>query len=329
MASFARLRGSGFAVAAVLAMGALPFSAVAASTTPHTFGATSYSFVNQAHRICLDAATQTDNANGGKVQLWSCNGGADEQWYFKSVGSGWGELVNRAHGLCLDASAQADGNNGDVVQVWKCLGDTNQLWKNTHFNQPWAILGGTLENQAAVDIQTGTLCLDAAAQSDGSNGDKVQLWNCLDDTNQIWDSTTSAVNLDASKCLDAAAQTDGSNGGKVQIWSCIGDLNQQWVFEPMDGEYELVNMAHRLCLDAAAQTDGTNGGKVQLWKCEGNADQLWAHGNNFTLRNHSHGLCLDAAAQTDTKNGGKVQLYVCGVSGESNQAWSWPGSEIG
>ncbi len=256
-------------------------------------------FVNQAHGQCLDAAAQTDASNGGKIQLWSCLNGTNQNWVRQG-----NELVNQAHGLCLDAAAQTDGNNGGAVQLWSCVNDANQQWIQ---------YGTELVNQAH------SLCLDAAAQTDGNNGGTVELWSCWGGANQNWVTPQhdEILNQAHGLCLDAAAQTDGNYGGIVQMWSCVNDSNQQWVLN----NNELVNQAHGLCLDAAAQTDGNNGGTVELWPCWGGANQQWVRSGG-ELVNQAHGLCLDAAAQNDGNNGGTVQLWSCW--GGTNQQWLGP-----
>jgi Ricin-type beta-trefoil lectin domain len=131
------------------------------------------------------------------------------------------------------------------------------------------------------------LCLDAAAQADGSNGDGVQLWSCNAQVQQQWylranpSGGVEFVNGAHSLCLDANAQGDGSNGDRVQLWSCWGGPNQSWIWRgglPFDNTtaFELQNLAHGLCLDANAQGDGSNGDTVMLWSCWGGLNQYWA-----------------------------------------------------
>jgi len=83
---------------------------------------------------CLDADLGTFG-NGGKVQVWDCWGGANQQWvvdqdHCTNPGDGFNycELRNQQNpSMCLDADANFIGNGG-VVQIWQCLGTTNQLW---------------------------------------------------------------------------------------------------------------------------------------------------------------------------------------------------------
>ena len=58
------------------------------------------------------------------MQLWTCNGGANQSWTAQSDGT----LRNPQSGKCLDVS----GNNpadGTVVHLWTCIANAaNQKW---------------------------------------------------------------------------------------------------------------------------------------------------------------------------------------------------------
>ncbi|WP_170208823.1 RICIN domain-containing protein [Micromonospora pisi] len=126
-------------------------------------------------------------------------------------------------------------------------------------------------------------CLDADIATIGSNGTKIQLWDCLGATSQMWWATYTATgngfwtfqNASSGRCLDADRNTPG-NGGKVQLWDCqAGAAAQAW-WEYGNG-VQLYNGFSGRCLDADAATSGGNGTKVQIWNCEANAPagQSW------------------------------------------------------
>src|ERR1700710_1862151 len=56
---------------------------------------------------CLDV-TSGSSANGARVQLWTCNGGAAQQWSAEADGS------IRALGKCLDVAAAGTANGAKV-----------------------------------------------------------------------------------------------------------------------------------------------------------------------------------------------------------------------
>lgn len=139
----------------------------APAPTPIPSGNVGYRLVNGQSGLCLDSDTATEHTNGGKVQVWSCNGGTDSSWHW--VGS---ELVNEASGLCLDAASETVNQNGGKVQVWQCYNSANQQWY---------VSGNKLVNRSSGK------CLDAASATVSQNGGAVQVWQCFSaNTNQNW-----------------------------------------------------------------------------------------------------------------------------------------------
>ena len=93
---------------------------------------------NGTRGLCLDAvndATHSAANNGDPVQLWSCNGGAQQQWkatyWSNAFGYNFYELTNLYSGLVLDARNDATWNpekDGDPVQLWSWQNYGNQGW---------------------------------------------------------------------------------------------------------------------------------------------------------------------------------------------------------
>jgi hypothetical protein len=90
-------------------------------------------FTIQALGRCLDvdmgyAESWTHQNN---VQLFTCNGGRNQQFTLQSKGNGWFLIRSMLDGRCLDIDLNV--NNGwryeRNVQLWECSGDPNQLWK--------------------------------------------------------------------------------------------------------------------------------------------------------------------------------------------------------
>ncbi|MCE6998717.1 ThuA domain-containing protein [Saccharothrix sp. S26] len=109
---------------------------------------------------CVDVSGGS-TADGARIQLWSCNGGANQRWTVNGT-------TLRAFDKCLDASGTA---NGAAVRLWTCNGGGGQNWT--------AGANGSL-----VNTQSGK-CLDA---NGGSSADGTQLiiWTCHGGTNQRW-----------------------------------------------------------------------------------------------------------------------------------------------
>ncbi|MFF7159407.1 ricin-type beta-trefoil lectin domain protein [Streptomyces sp. NPDC008139] len=116
---------------------------------------------------CLDVPNST-TAAGTQVEIWSCNGGANQIWTHSasnqlSVYSGSGQM-------CLDANDNQT-TAGTKVVVWGCNGQVNQQWV---LNSNGTITG----------VQSG-LCLDVAGAST-ANGALADLWPCNGQSNQQW-----------------------------------------------------------------------------------------------------------------------------------------------
>jgi alpha-galactosidase len=110
---------------------------------------------------CLDVPNHA-TAAGTTVDIWDCNGGANQRWTVS------GQTV-QALGKCLDAPTNATA--GTKVQIWDCSGAANQRW-NLNAN-------GTISN-----AQFG-LCLDVSGSAT-ANGSPVILWTCTAAANQRW-----------------------------------------------------------------------------------------------------------------------------------------------
>ncbi|WP_426505211.1 RICIN domain-containing protein [Dactylosporangium sp. McL0621] len=113
---------------------------------------------------CLDVPNQSQT-NGTQVEIWDCNGGANQQWTQLSNG-GLRVYSNK----CLDVLNNAT-TTGAPVAIWDCNGGANQQWT---VRSDGTILG----------VQSG-LCLDVTGQGT-ANGTLVELWTCNAGANQRW-----------------------------------------------------------------------------------------------------------------------------------------------
>jgi hypothetical protein len=111
---------------------------------------------------CIDDNGQS-TANGSKIQLWTCNGGANQQWTVESDGT------LQVYGKCLDITG-ANYTNGTLTELWQCNGGANQQWQAQN---------GELVNPASGK------CLDDPG-SNTANGTQLDLWTCTGGANQQW-----------------------------------------------------------------------------------------------------------------------------------------------
>ncbi len=113
---------------------------------------------------CLDVPGQS-TANGTLLQIWDCNGGANQQWSALSNG----ELQVYGN-KCLDVPNHATAA-GTRVEIWDCNGGANQQW--------------TLNSDGSVVGRESGLCLDVTGAGT-ANGTAVEIWTCNGGSNQKW-----------------------------------------------------------------------------------------------------------------------------------------------
>ncbi|WP_063775169.1 ricin-type beta-trefoil lectin domain protein [Streptacidiphilus anmyonensis] len=127
------------------------------------------SVVGAQSQRCLDVANQSVSAGAG-VDVWDCNGGANQKWSLSADGS----IEGTQSGLCLDVANQST-SPGATVDMWPCNGGANQKW--------------TVQSDGSIVGRQSGLCLDVAGQATG-NGTGVDLWTCDGAGNQRWSLTT-------------------------------------------------------------------------------------------------------------------------------------------
>ncbi|MET8132947.1 alpha-galactosidase [Streptomyces sp. NPDC005251] len=139
------------------------------STGSATSTGSTHALVGASSGRCLEAF-DNQTAPGTKIEIWDCNGGANQ----KATLTAAGELRLYGGTQCLDATGAAT-TAGTKVELWTCNGGTNQQWR---LNADGTITG----------VQSG-LCLDVTGgdQPAGNvNGTQLELWDCNGGANQQW-----------------------------------------------------------------------------------------------------------------------------------------------
>jgi hypothetical protein len=103
------------------------------SLQPYAVEGTSTIFTIQALGRCLDIdmGFVEDWTHQTNVQLYSCNGGINQQFRLQPVGGGWFTIVSAMDGRCLDIDLNT-GNGWRYernVQLWTCNNGSNQRWR--------------------------------------------------------------------------------------------------------------------------------------------------------------------------------------------------------
>ena len=276
-----------------------------APSRPPTVGIDRSRLIRASTGRCLDAHGPTAGQNGGRVQVWSCNGQPQQLWTALPNGV----LRNEAGGLCLEVNGTEIQHNGALARLWAC---------NTSPQQHWTVV----PSNKTIKISSG-LCLDANSREQFTDGGRVDIHGCNGGLQQQWTfvapdilARESSIRTGAGLCLDVHAPEVAINGGHVQVWACNNQSQQRWTYNQTT---RAVQLASGRCLDADLKQMTTKGGRVQIWACNGQAQQQWEPQPNGALRNGG-GLCIDAHAPTQTINGGAVQLWAC--NGQQQQRFA-------
>ncbi|MEV7230401.1 MULTISPECIES: family 16 glycosylhydrolase [Polymorphospora] len=112
---------------------------------------------------CIDVPGG-NSVDGARLQLWTCNGTAAQQW----TAPGDGTL--RALGKCMDV-AWGSSANGAAIQLANCSGNPAQQFVLS--------AAGDLVNPQA------NKCVDVSAWN-SADGTPLQLWECNGGANQKW-----------------------------------------------------------------------------------------------------------------------------------------------
>ena len=103
-------------------------------------------------------------ADRTKVDLYSCNSTAAQNWAVRSDGT------LRINGKCMDIT-KASTANGAKIEIFTCNGGWNQVWRPA-------------SNKELVNPHSGK-CLDDPGYST-TNGVQLEIWTCNGGSNQRW-----------------------------------------------------------------------------------------------------------------------------------------------
>jgi beta-glucosidase len=280
------------AVTAVDGNGAQATTSFTWTVEPSTAGIAATPLVGY-EGLCLDVASDS-NADGSKVDVYTCNGTNGQQWTAEPNGT------VQADGKCLDVVGGGTAN-GTLVDLYTCNGTGAQDW--------------VPQSDGALLNPQSNACLDDTGY--GGSGTQVQIWSCGGTGNQDWTSAAAAtgtVTGIAGLCLDVRSDSN-ADGTPVQIYTCNGTGAQSWTAEP-NGTLQALGK----CLGVTG--GGTaNGTLADLYACNGTGGQNWQPLSNGELFNAQSGDCLDDPSSSTTP-GTQLQIWSC--SGAANQQWNLP-----
>ncbi|MES1164500.1 MAG: RICIN domain-containing protein, partial [Verrucomicrobiota bacterium] len=81
--------------------------------------------------LCVDnPGGQT--ANGTQIQLWSCNGGSNQNWIVTNRPSGGVQIKNQQSGKCLFNQWSSGGDDGAGISIQDCdVNNYGEVWALT------------------------------------------------------------------------------------------------------------------------------------------------------------------------------------------------------
>lgn len=119
---------------------------------------------------CLDNY-HSSTANGGKIDLFSCNGSRAQLWTFQpQAGQYVGHLVNATSGKCLNDAGY--GGPGAKVIQWACGNSSNELWRYWPAYHEYSLYSGS-----------STVCLNDPGYSQVDGVQQI-VWSCPDTANE-------------------------------------------------------------------------------------------------------------------------------------------------
>lgn len=260
--------------------------------------------------MVLDVAGMSTDA-GANIQIWSKNGCAAQEFYFKYKGNGVYSIMASCSGKMLDVAGigQSVGTN-----IWQ--------WENNHLScQEWYVKrqgNGTYSliskcNGLYLDVQGGNLNV----------GTNVWCWYGLASDAQkfVFEPVSDARTIDdgyytISSALNQNLMLDVSagnpnNGANIQLWT-RNNMNPQrfYVYYLGSGMYEIQTFSgRRVDVSGAGSTPGTN---VMQWDSNGGNQQKWfirpVGDGTYNVISVHNGLYLDVAGNVGYE-GNNVHMW--------------------
>jgi glucose/arabinose dehydrogenase len=151
--------------------------------------------------LCLDVKGASSTP-GAIVQVYTCNGGSNQQWSLTAAG----ELRTLGGTRCLDAKGAATAAGTPLIS-WTCNGQANQRW---------TVVGKTIRGAAS------GLCMDVVNGSTQA-GAPVQLWTCHGGANQVWNGLPASTDTQAPTPPSGLKVSDLACRSAVLTWSASTD----------------------------------------------------------------------------------------------------------
>ena len=253
--------------------------------------------------------------NGSNVELFTANGGLNQQFEFIQCWDGYYIIRNTNSGKVLDMDGWGSGN----VMQWDDHDADNQKWglesagDGAYYirSKSSGLYLDVNNNQTADKTNIGVFAFNGGANQKFYL-DRKQNVSGLSGVYYITSS------LDESKVLDIE-MCGMENGANVELFTRNNGDNQKFeLIENSDGTYSIRNVNSQKMLDV----DGWGSHNVLQWEMTGGNNQKWilepAGNNQYYIRSKNDGLYLDifnrqttdkTNIETFTFNGGENQKF--------------------
>ncbi len=246
---------------------------------------------------CMDD-TNNSSANLNKVQIYTCNGEASQNWTYEPDTEPGTAGVVEHNGKCLDVH-RGGTTNGTLLDLYSCNGSGSQQW---YLTGDLGELYNPQSGKCAEDPYSSTV-----------NGRQLDIWTCNAGDNQAWTVPASPAQSGVTgKCLDDKGASS-ANGNIIDSYSCNGQASQKWTL----GLDETLKVEGK-CLDATGlgTTDGT---LAQLWNCNDGVNQVWYITGTGEIENLNSEKCLADPGNSTTNT---TQLALEDCTGQPGEIWA-------
>jgi hypothetical protein len=120
---------------------------------------------------CVDVPGKSVDS-GVQLTQYTCNGGMNQAWWFRDLGTGYVQLMAKHSGKCVDVADNSTANGGKIIQ-WPCGNGTNQQWQ----------LQDAGDGRVRLVSRLSGKCLDITGAST-ADGAKLIQWTCGTGANQ-------------------------------------------------------------------------------------------------------------------------------------------------
>ena len=126
---------------------------------------------------CLDDPNFA-TAAGTALEQWTCNGGANQNFYLDYISSGWFRIRNESSGLCVNIKGNTYTDNTPII-LYPCenVGNETFEFEQTPLEQPpysWNWIQGVYNTSMVLNVN----------KASTANGAKIILYGISDSTNE-------------------------------------------------------------------------------------------------------------------------------------------------